>query len=373
MKLHIPSLNGLRALSIFMVIGFHLMQHHFLPNNEFVKLGSQILFNGQMGVNIFFVISGFLITSLLMKELENTGDISLSKFYGRRMIRIFPAYYFLMLVYMVLAHYGYFKMDARNWLSNLTFTKQFFHDSLYETEHLWSLSVEEIFYLVWPLLSIRLNKFYSRVIGCLILFFVVFRIFQFAYPMPHLNNSVWSTGDALLTGCLFAKYNNRILTWVENNNKWAWIVLPAILSSLIIYNYLYHLGSNQPRKLNEGLLNTLQSFAYAFFGNIGLVTNLLIGCLIIISINLKNNLWFTFLNLRIMELFGRLSYSLYLWQQLFTKDSPTMHQIPLILLLVIILACACFSYYLIERPFLKLKTILGFKEQYHPSMNIQIK
>ena len=88
MKLHIPSLNGLRAISIFMVIGYHLMQHNFLPNTTIIKYGSQLFLNGQMGVNIFFVISGFLITSLSVKEKAGTGSISLNKFYGRRIIRI---------------------------------------------------------------------------------------------------------------------------------------------------------------------------------------------------------------------------------------------------------------------------------------------
>jgi len=373
MKLHISSLNGLRAISIFMVIGYHLMQHNFLPNDSFIKYGSQLFFNGQMGVNIFFVISGFLITSLLMKEKTGTGSVSLNKFYCRRIIRIFPAYYFLLLIYFILEQYGYFHLDSRNWFSNLTFTKQFFHDSTYETEHLWSLSVEEVFYLIWPLMFLQLSKYYTGVLSLIILFFTVFRVFQFAYPTPHLNSSIWSTGDALLIGCLFAIHNDRIKAWVETKKKWAWLVVPALLICLIIYNYVYHLSSNPSNQVSPVSLHNLQAVAYALFGNIGLITNLLIGMLIMISINLQNTLWFRFLNLRIMELFGRLSYSLYLWQQLFTKDNPALHRIPLILLLMIILACACFSYYLIERPILKLKTRLGFKEQFQRTINIQVK
>jgi len=103
-KNHIPSLNGLRAISILMVVASHLYRHNFLPDNVLVRSIRLWFFNGALGVNVFFIISGFLITGLLIGEKENYGKISLKKFYLRRTIRIFPAYYFLLIVYSALQH-----------------------------------------------------------------------------------------------------------------------------------------------------------------------------------------------------------------------------------------------------------------------------
>ena len=88
----IPSLDGLRTISIFLVIIGHL----------FHVLGYGYLGNlGNLGVRVFFVISGFLITGLLIKELEKTNQINLAKFYFRRTLRIFPPYYFYLLIILV--------------------------------------------------------------------------------------------------------------------------------------------------------------------------------------------------------------------------------------------------------------------------------
>ena len=156
---HIPSLNGLRALSILLVIFSHLYNHHYFNDGDIlIKYVPLWLFNGALGVNIFFIISGFLITTLLKHELEAYGKISLKAFYMRRIIRIFPAYYFLLLVYFILQYFEVVYFDSENWLSSLTYTKQFFPSGDNESAHLWSLSSEEIFYLVWPLAFIMIKK-----------------------------------------------------------------------------------------------------------------------------------------------------------------------------------------------------------------------
>ena len=89
----IPSLDGLRALSIFLVVSLHTLQRYSI--NHHVGLGWYALFNGSDGVSIFFVISGFLITSLLLQEQRKRGSISLRGFYLRRAFRILPPPLFL--------------------------------------------------------------------------------------------------------------------------------------------------------------------------------------------------------------------------------------------------------------------------------------
>jgi len=125
---------------------------------------------------------------------------------------------------------------------------------------------------------------------------------------------------------------------------------------LLTFSYLYHLITNGYKSSTNVYLfeHILMPFCYGFLGNIGLFTNLIIGLVIVYSINVKS-IWHTFLNLPFMEYIGKLSYSIYLWQQLFTGDNSSLHKLPILLLLLFIFASACFSYYVIEQPFLRFK------------------
>jgi len=97
----IPSLNGLRALSILIVIFYHLLiNKKILFSNTLISKIIFSIIDGQFGVNIFFVISGFLITSLMQRE-NQTNNFSLKFFYLRRGLRIFPAYYFYLFIYSI--------------------------------------------------------------------------------------------------------------------------------------------------------------------------------------------------------------------------------------------------------------------------------
>jgi peptidoglycan/LPS O-acetylase OafA/YrhL len=141
------SLDGLRCLSIIWVIGFH------------AKLGNTALFRrGDCGVSLFFVISGFLITTLLLREKASRGSISLKKFYARRTLRIFPLYYAAILLYAALVIAVEHGPDRAAFFHHLpfflTYTNNWFVDR-FAGEHVifafcWSLATEEQFYLVWP-------------------------------------------------------------------------------------------------------------------------------------------------------------------------------------------------------------------------------
>ena len=101
----LPSLNGLRAISIFLVLFDHLQIKYYIFSETLPKYFLPIRYfleDGHLGVNVFFVISGFLITTLLLKEEQKNKTVSLKKFYIRRTLRIFPAYYTLLLVYFIL-------------------------------------------------------------------------------------------------------------------------------------------------------------------------------------------------------------------------------------------------------------------------------
>ena len=162
-----PALNGLRGVAIILVLCCHHLR--FIPHFEF----------GWVGVDLFFVLSGFLITDILLKTKENKNF--LSNFYIRRILKIFPLYYGVLLLFFLLApflqalqvQYNYYHShQAMSWI-HLQNWLYIFHqkpdDSLL-LNHFWSLSVEEQFYLVWPfvILSVKNSKRLAH-IACVIL------------------------------------------------------------------------------------------------------------------------------------------------------------------------------------------------------------
>lgn len=143
---YFPSLDGLRGISIIAVVWFHSTGHR--PG---------ILGKGALGVDLFFAISGLLITTLLLRELDRTGDVSLRGFYIRRSLRIFPLYYAVLAAYALLVLAVERRTPAgREFLANLpaflTYTSNWFVDLGPRVifYFAWSLATEEQFYLVWP-------------------------------------------------------------------------------------------------------------------------------------------------------------------------------------------------------------------------------
>jgi len=108
-------------------------------------------FDGELGVRIFFVLSGFLITHLLLEEASATGTISLKRFYIRRTLRILPIYVTYLLVLGVLTALGLYHDSFSSWIGALTFTRNMIGQGRSATVQLWSLAVEEQFYLLWPM------------------------------------------------------------------------------------------------------------------------------------------------------------------------------------------------------------------------------
>ncbi|SMD20901.1 acyltransferase family protein [Lentzea albidocapillata] len=138
-----PALDGVRAIAALMVVFFHY--------------GGPQWLQGWLGVQIFFVLSGFLITTLLLREQARTGRISLRDFYRRRAFRILPVYLVVLLVTAAgLLVAGQFWQNplGRDFPLYLTFLNEFGHGGAYG--HSWSLGVEQKFYLVWPLLAFAL-------------------------------------------------------------------------------------------------------------------------------------------------------------------------------------------------------------------------
>ena len=157
----IKSLDGIRGLSILLVLITHAKYSYpqFLEGNFFVS----IFENGGRGVTIFFVISGYLITKLLLTEIEHTGDISIKNFYLKRAFRIFPTFYLYILIIIILK-ITVFPQIFTSYSTVLIAFLYFWNYQVlfgYGTNdtnghwymgHFWSLSMEEQFYMLWPLM-----------------------------------------------------------------------------------------------------------------------------------------------------------------------------------------------------------------------------
>ncbi len=325
----IPSLDGLRALSVFAVICSHYRFHNrrFLPNGIFD--------NGNLGVNVFFAISGFLITYLLLKELNKTGTLSLKHFYLRRAFRIFPAFYTYLAVIAVLSAIHFVTVDhktlalAAAYLWN--YTK---HPDTWVLGHTWSLCVEEQFYLLWPLCLVLLSRrnAFRLCIG-IIAASPFLRVATFAL-LPgwreYTGVMLHTRADALMVGCFLALALDlnrfaRFIALIRTHTAF----LGAILFLCILSPWL-QMKFRGTYSLPVGM--SLEAFC----------------CLILIAYATSHagNPVGRFLNLPILRHIGIISYGIYLWQQLFTGP----YSRHFLMSLVAILACAEASFWLIEKP-----------------------
>ncbi|MEO8017819.1 MAG: acyltransferase [Pseudomonadota bacterium] len=172
---HNPALDGIRALAVLMVIGFH----SFTPGAS----------GGYLGVDVFFVLSGFLITSLLLDEVHRTGSIHLARFYFRRFMRLTPALLLMLCAYLILAPLAWpqmaFRTDVRDVLISTfylsDYASAFWSLPLY-LRHTWSLAVEQHFYLLWPLVVLVLARRFRKsqlaiALGMMYLAFSAWRIY----------------------------------------------------------------------------------------------------------------------------------------------------------------------------------------------------
>jgi len=220
--------NRLDALRCYAVIAV-LFSHFFNPNI------TQYLFIGNAGVNLFFVISGFLITEILFKYKDSGSKVgaSLKKFYIRRFLRIFPIYY----MYLVIAALLYYSLvkDALPWafLYGINFYEQN-HTVPVFFSHLWSLSIEEQFYLIWPFIILTIpKKMLLKLIVAVILIALFSRLF-----ISGINHKLLTTScfDAFGLGALFAYlklYHQQKLQQILKYNIF-WITALLAYAAMII-------------------------------------------------------------------------------------------------------------------------------------------
>lgn len=330
----LPSLDGLRAISILMVIVGHL--------NGTRGLGAFSLGIGDyahLGVLVFFVISGFLITTLLMKEHEASGTVSLKLFYSRRAIRIFPVAYSFLGVLLLLWWMGLIGLNARDLWHAATYTVNYQPGPSWEVGHLWSLSVEEQFYLLWPvafvLLGPRRGLSFAMVVVLLAPLARVFNRFVLT-GTPYHNLAMFPmVADTLAVGCILALSRE----WLERQSWYLrlfdWRVSFGMIVTVLTLNRLMD---------------------YTIVSVFGLcAVNVLLAVLIHRSVYKADDSVGRFLNWRPIAFVGVLSYSLYVWQQLFLNRNSTSWTSAFPQNLVLTCAVTLLSYLLMEKPLLRLR------------------
>lgn len=324
----IPSLDGARAISIALVMASHAGPQRFLQAADV----------GLLGVRVFFVISGFLITKLLLEERERTGRISIRRFYMRRAFRILPAAYVYIAIAVMLIPFGMylFYRDVPPIL--LFYADYYLHPGRVAgvaIGQFWSLSVEEQFYFFWPAALVLLGSRRAPY-ACAILLLTAptFRLLSAFGIWPTWPDFAFeSVCDALATGCLLALLRDRL--W-----------------SMRAY-----------RRVVEGpVLGCFAGFALALtFIGVPVVVRYAVGIpLLNVSIVMLLDRYMRMptstivgriLNAAPIAWVGTISYSLYLWQQ------PWMFSTwPLVVRVCAALACATISFYLVERPMLRLRS-----------------
>jgi peptidoglycan/LPS O-acetylase OafA/YrhL len=340
-----PSLNGLRTISILIVLVSHLILLNFHHGS---KLYIIPIFEGQLGVNVFFVISGFLITSLLLEEERTAGSISLKNFYIRRVLRIFPAYYFLLLVYWLLQRAGFLHIPLDKWLTTLTYTR-YLNVGEYYTDHAWTLSVEENFYLFWPLIFLLGDQWRKNTAKFLFLVVPFIRFYVFyVHPVSWITIlSPFVRIDAIALGCYIALFKEELIQKCAGHWNTLLVINLAVLCSI---PFLGLLGRGN-------VLGVIMISVGTYFGTLA---NLVIAFIILYSVFGPRNGWFRLLNSKPIIYIGVMSYSIYLWQQFFViKTDWWVTHFPQNI--VCIAVASLFSRYAIEKPFLKLKSRFSSK------------
>ena len=349
---YIPTLDGWRAVAILGVMIHHDAAQLFGPGGKLPWPWLQSLADlGQYGVQIFFGLSGLLICSRLLAERQEMGGISLRGFYARRFFRIMPPYWAYLAALSIIAAFKVLAISGWEFAGCLLFFRNYLpdaargRDSAY-TFHFWSLSVEEHFYLMWPCLLLILTRIGRPASGAFALGMAVTAwrainaregggmLTVLGHPVGNFPRTDTRL-DGLLFGCWIAAlladpgWRARLARWISPA---AWSLI-AILWLCAVY--------------------------FARWAPISPLWIALLIPIVIAGTILHPGMPIgRLLEFAPIRWIGRLSYSLYLWQQLFLLRRPDrsplgpLQDLPMNWLLAF--ACAIASHYLIERPAIRL-------------------
>jgi peptidoglycan/LPS O-acetylase OafA/YrhL len=352
---YLPSLDGWRAIAILLVLIAHSGMFYFsdVGPHPSSRLQSYAI-RGSAGVDIFFAISGFLICTLLLREQKKTGRINLRSFYIRRVFRILPPYLLYLAVIGVLASTGYIMVTRQEFISCLLFFRNYLplqltRDGGWYTGHFWSLAVEEHFYLLWPALLLLLHRRRAALTAIVVILAItIWRTLDLRFHFIPVNavqifeHRTDTRLDCLIWGCLFATAytSDAARQWLKAwINPYIWLASAAVL--IVLTAEFFGRGSLRP-----AIAATVRPPLFAL--------------LVVATVIQPQWLVARILEDARLRWIGRISYSLYIWQQLFL----VVHSVPRPLpfgrwqevprAFLCIAVCALASYYLVEQPLIRL-------------------
>lgn len=283
---YIPQLDGIRAIAALLVMAYHARVPAFL--------------GGFLGVDMFFVLSGFLITSILMREYGRSGRIDIKRFYLYRFSRLLPPLIILIVFYLSVASlvwpdYPAHYFDSAISLAYLSDYFYAYYKSPFYLVHTWSLSVEEHFYLIWPLVFCLLMKRGKRwaVLFTFLLYVLatIWRIDQFGG-----YGEGWSSA--------YYRFDTRV-SGLMLGSFLAVVFLNMVVSRVVFYLFL-------PLLIFAGFSIYSLRWGDSVSAQLGMfIVEIATLCLIVLSVH--SSKWVSFLKMRLLVYLGKLSYGLYLF------------------------------------------------------------
>ncbi len=255
-SIHFPGLNNLRFIAAMGVLIFHMELKKQLLGFKFYYM-HQLINLGDVSVTLFFVLSGFLITYLLLAEREQTGTVAVKKFYTRRILRIWPLYYLILILgFFVLPNIAIFQIPTSDLVNTgdtiqlslffLLFANIGFivYGNVAYIDQTWSVAVEEQFYLIWPFII----KIFKRILPALLFIIILFGLLRIVFTYLFYKAEIYhyfywffkyTRIDTMLIGGLFAYmlFNNYRRTLVLIYNIYVQIITVILLLILLFSGY----------------------------------------------------------------------------------------------------------------------------------------
>jgi len=344
-----PEIDGLRAIAVFSVIFYHA---------EIFVSDNQIFSGGFIGVDIFFVISGYLITSIILKELFKTGFFSFVNFYQRRIRRILPALLVVMLVSLPFAWIYFYPIDlidfSKSILYSLGFSSNFyFHYSGLEYGspegilkpflHTWSLSVEEQYYIIFPVILLATFKYFRKYIFHFLLIGLICSLALADWSSKNhpssnfyfLSTRMWE----LIFGSILAHFEINLDKRSQNNNLNQFLSLIGLF--LIVCSIIFFDD---------------KMFHPSFYTLIPVI-----GVSLVLWFTTEKVLITKILSNKLFVGVGLISYSLYLWHYVIFSFAKNLDiyfdQINgKVILIILTIILSIFTFFFIERPGRKIKS-----------------
>jgi peptidoglycan/LPS O-acetylase OafA/YrhL len=345
----IPSLDGLRAIAIGIVLFAHGAST-VSTDNPIYQLIVSYLGNGRFGVVLFFVLSGYLITTLMKREIEKTSQFNLQKFHYRRFFRILPVFLLYLITVTFLANRNVITLTPEQIFFTSCFLINYSHiwldtsdPSYWFLGHFWCLAIEIHFYLIWPLVLVYggFRRALQIAVAVVLLSPAIRLLTYLLFPsvQAHITVMTHTSLDPLMLGAIVALVQDKARFQHFAEKIFKIPHFPLLCVCLIFLSRTFDLAFDGMYYLPLG---------YA-------LDSLLFAALTHYYVSKPHGQVGRILNSHLLASIGLISYSLYVWQQLFLTELNLTWLGSFPVNYVVVFVVATTSYLCIEKPFLKLR------------------